>query len=372
MMIPFQDLGAQHQMLRDELLGAIMPIIESGRFVLGETVERFEEEFAAYCGTQEAVAVNSGTSALHLALLAAGIKPGDEVITVSMTFVATAAAIQYCGATPVYVDIDPVSWTLDPDAIETAITPRTKAIMPVHLHGRLADMDAIREIAARRNLVVIEDAAQAHGAERDGIRAGAFGDIGCFSFYPGKNLGAAGEGGAVVTNKPQFAERMRILRDWGQVGKYNHVHQGFNYRMDALQASILRVKLRHLPHWTNQRRRAGTLYDRLLAEFGVGRPAPASLDHVYHVYAITAENRNHLQADLALAGVTTGIHYPRPVHLQPAYADARFPQHSLPVTEALATSTLSLPIFPEMTEDQIGTVVSTLVAILEKTHADAA
>ncbi len=371
-MIPFQDLGAQHRALRDELLPEITAILDSGRFVLGEPVQRFESEFAEYCGTREAVTCNTGTSALHLALLAAGVGPGDEVITVSMTFVATAAAILYCGATPIFVDIDPDTWTMDPSALKTAITPRTKAIMPVHLHGRLADMTAILEIARERGLTVIEDAAQAHGAERDGVRAGAFGDIGCFSFYPGKNLGAAGEGGAVVTNRPEFAERMRVLRDWGQAEKYNHVVKGFNYRMDALQAAILRVKLRHLPSWTEKRQEIGALYDRLLADVDVGKPAPAGRDHVYHVYAITAQNRDQLQADLTAAAVATGIHYPRPVHLQRAYADPRYPAGSLPVTETFASTTLSLPIFPEMTEGQVRTVATTLAAIREKTHADAA
>ncbi len=371
-MIPFQDLGAQHRALSDELLPEVMAVIESGRFVLGETVDKFEREFADYCGTREAVTVNSGTSALHLALLAAGVGPGDEVITVSMTFVATAAAILYCGATPVYVDVDPDTWTMDAAALATAITPRTKAIVPVHLHGRIADMSGILEIAKSRKLVVIEDAAQAHGAERDGIKAGAFGDMGCFSFYPGKNLGAAGEAGAVVTNRPELAERMRILRDWGQDGKYNHVVQGFNYRMDALQAAVLRVKLRHLPAWTEQRQQAGALYDRLLANIDVGRPAPAGKDHVYHVYAITTPNRDQLQADLTAAGIATGIHYPRPVHLQRAYADPRYPVNSLPETEAFASTTLSLPIFPEITADQIETVTETLATVVEKAHANAA
>ncbi|WP_436640313.1 DegT/DnrJ/EryC1/StrS family aminotransferase [Microbaculum sp. FT89] len=371
-MIPFQDLGAQHRALRDELLPEITAILDSGRFVLGEPVEKFETDFAAFCGTRDAVTVNSGTSALHLALLAAGVGPGDEVITVSMTFVATVAAILYCGATPVYVDIDPDTWTMDPAALKTAITPRTKAIVPVHLHGRIADMSAIVDIARDREIVVIEDAAQAHGAERDGTCAGAFADMGCFSFYPGKNLGAAGEGGAVVTSRPDLAERMRILRDWGQAGKYNHVVQGFNYRMDALQAAILKVKLRHLPAWTEKRQEAGALYDRLLANIDVGRPAPAGRDHVYHVYAVTAANRDRLQADLTAAGIATGIHYPRPVHLQKAYADCRYPAGSLPVTEAFASTTLSLPIFPEITAEQIQTVATTLASIREKDHADAA
>ncbi len=258
--------------------------------MLGGPVERFEESFAAYCGTRHAVAVNSGTSALHLALLAAGVGPGDEVITVPMTFVATVAAIVYTGATPVFVDIDPVTWTMDPAAIEAAITLRTRALLPVHLHGRLADMDGIADIARRHGLVVVEDAAQAHGAERGAVRAGAFGDLGCFSFYPGKNLGACGEGGAVTTDDPALAAVLRSLRDWGQEGKYNHVRHGFNFRMDAIQGAALGVKLPHLDGWNDARRRVAAAYQAGLPG-GLTRPAPIGADHACHVYAIRSADR---------------------------------------------------------------------------------
>jgi len=249
-MVPFLDLKAQFANIREPVTNAVLDVLRSSNFVLGENVEQFERRFAAYSGVEHAVAVNSGTSALHLALLAAGIGPGDEVITVSMTFVATAAAVQYAGAKPVFVDVDPDTWTIDPNAIERAITSRTKAILPVHLHGRVADMASILQISKRHGLIVIEDAAQAHGAEHQSRRAGSFGEMGCFSFYPGKNLGAYGEGGAVVTNDAKMAHKIRIMRDWGQEGKYNHVLAGFNYRMDGIQGAVLR----YTPSRRNNRR----------------------------------------------------------------------------------------------------------------------
>jgi dTDP-4-amino-4,6-dideoxygalactose transaminase len=371
-MIPFLDLAAQHRSLRDELAPVILDVVESGQFVLGEPVKQFEADFAAFCGASDTVTVNSGTSALHLALLAAGVGPGDEVITVSMTFVATVAAILYCGATPVYVDIDPETWTMDPRSLAKAITPQTKAIVPVHLHGRLADMEPILAVAREHGLVTIEDAAQAHGAERGRRKAGSFADMGCFSFYPGKNLGACGEGGAVVTDSPDLAGKMRILRDWGQAKKYDHVVQGYNYRMDALQAAILRVKLRHLPEWTKRRREAAALYDSLLASVDLGRPAPADLDHVYHVYAVTLDGRSEVQRRLSEAQISTGIHYPKPVHLQSAYKGLGRAAGSLSETEKFAKRTLSLPISPEITPDQVRTVAAALADICEERHARAA
>src|SRR5262252_3502258 len=248
-MIPLLDLKAQYKEIKPQVDAAVARVIESAQFVLGPEVAAFEERFAAYCGVRHCVALNSGTSALHLALLAAGVHPGDEVITVSMTFVATTAAILYCGAKPIFVDVDPRTWTMDPNLVEAAITPRTRAILPVHLHGLMADMDPIIDIARRHKLFVVEDAAQSHGAEYKGYRAGSLGDVGCFSFYPGKNLGAYGEGGAAVTDNPELARRITLLRDWGQESKYNHVVAGYNYRMDSIQGAVLRVKINYIEAW---------------------------------------------------------------------------------------------------------------------------
>lgn len=360
-MTPFLDLRAQYRSIGPRLEEAVIAAMRDGNFILGERVERFEADFARYCGTEFAVGLNSGTSALHLALLAAGIGPGDEVITVPATFVATTAAILNAGATPVFVDIDPVTWTMRPDLIAAKVTSRTKAILPVHLHGRLADMVAISAVARRFNLIVIEDAAQAHGAERDGIRAGAFGDIGCFSFYPGKNLGACGEGGAATTNRPDFAAALRSLRDWGQEGKYNHVRQGFNFRMDSIQGAVLGVKLPLLDSWNSARRRIANTYNRALAG-RTGVPAgPLDLDHVCHVYAIRVADRSHVRARLDEAGIATGIHYPVPVHLQPAYAVLGHRAGDFPESEALARETLSLPLYPELPSDEVAKVVDAVV-----------
>ncbi len=371
-MIPFLDLKAQYKAVGPEIEASVLEVLRRGDYVLGESVSRFEADFATFCGARDAVAVNTGTSALHLALLAAGVGPGDEVVTVSSTFVATVAAIIYTGATPVFVDIDPVTWTMDPDRVERALTSRTKAILPVHLHGRLADMERLGTIARRHGLILIEDAAQAHGAMRDGRMAGTFGDIGCFSFYPGKNLGACGEGGGVVTNNPDFAASVRALRDWGQAGKYNHVRHGFNYRLDTLQAAALAVKLRRLAEWTAARQRVASLYDELLKDFAGGRPAPADRDHAYHVYAVRVQNRDEVQTELKNAGIATNIHYPRPVHLQPAYATLGYGQGDFPFTEALARETLSLPIYPELTDEQTAKVASALCRICALQEVNAA
>jgi dTDP-4-amino-4,6-dideoxygalactose transaminase len=358
--IPFIDLKPQLRAIGPELQAAVSRVIESGSYVLGQSVETFEEQFATYCGTRRAVAVNTGTSALHLALLAADIGPGDEVVTVPMTFVATVAAILYTGATPRFVDVEPDTWTMNPDALDSVITPRTKAIMPVHLHGRMADMDAIREIARAHGLVVIEDAAQAHGAEYRGRRAGSLGELGCFSFYPGKNLGACGEGGAVITDADDMAERIRMLRDWGQSERYRHILRGYNYRMDAIQGAVLAVKLGHLDDWTDARRRVAGAYDALLSGTAVGRPAPAGRDHVWHVYAVRTRERDKVRQRLGEAGIATGIHYPVPVHLQPAYADLGYALGSFPVSENLAAETFSLPLFPELARAEIERVCAKL------------
>ncbi len=359
-MIPYLDLKAQYGEIRTEVHSAITRVVERTQFVLGPDVAEFEERFADYCNADYCVALNSGTSALHLALLAGGIKPGDEVITVSMTFVATTAALTYCGARPVYVDVHPDSWTMDPRLIEAAITPRTKAILPVHLHGLMADMDAIERIARRHNLLVIEDAAQAHGAERNGWRAGSVGAVGCFSFYPGKNLGAFGEGGAAVTNDPELARRMALLRDWGQETKYNHVLPGFNYRMDAIQGAVLNIKMNYIEKWTEARRAVAAYYDRLLGDRYKRPRQPTGCRHVYHVYAIEVAHRAAVQAALNSAAIGTGIHYPIPVHLQEAYAELGYRRGDLPVTEALADRLLSLPIYAELHPEQVSEVVAAL------------
>jgi len=360
-LVPFLDLKAQYRQIKQEVDAAVFRSIESTQFVLGPEVHAFEERFADYCGVDHCHAVNSGTSALHLALLAAGIGPGDEVITVSMTFVATTAAVIYSGAKPVLVDIDPVTWTMNPALIEAAITPRTKAILPVHLHGLMADMDPIMEIARRRGLIVIEDAAQAHGAEYKGRRAGSIGDLGCFSFYPGKNLGAYGEGGAVVTKRPDFAQKIALLRDWGQETKYNHVVAGYNYRMDGVQGAVLNVKMGYIESWTEGRRSAAAQYDRALTKFPFARPRPpAHSRHVYHVYAIALPYRDQVLKSLQAGGIGTGIHYPVPVHLQKAYGNLGYRAGDFPVTEKFAKEFLSLPIYPELTAEKVTEVVTQL------------
>ena len=361
MTVPFVDLKQQYLSIKDEVLAAVAGVFESTQFVLGKEVAAFEEEFASYSGARYGVAVNSGTSALHLALLAAGVGPGDEVITVPFTFVATAAAVWYTGAKPVFVDVDPESYCMDSDRIEEAITPRTRAILPVHLYGQAADMDAISAIARRHGLPVIEDAAQAHGAEYRGRRCGSIGEMGCFSFYPGKNLGAYGEGGMVTTNNPELARQIRILRDWGAEKKYHHVLKGFNYRMEGVQGAILRVKLRYLEQWTEARRANATLYSRALADSNLHLPKEAPGNrHVYHVYGVMTPRRRELMDALEAQGVQTGIHYPVPVHLLPAYSDLNYQAGDFPIAERLASEELSLPMFPELAESQIDAVVSAI------------
>jgi dTDP-4-amino-4,6-dideoxygalactose transaminase len=353
-MVPFLDLREQYYGIKAEIDAALDRVFESTSFVLGREVETFEREFADYCGVGHAVAVNSGTSALHLALLSAGIDAGDEVITTPMTFVATTAAIQYTGATPVFVDVDPHTGNIGVDRIERAVTSRSKAILPVHLHGLMADMDPILHIARRCGLIVIEDAAQAHGAEYRGRRAGSMGHFGCFSFYPAKNLGAYGEGGALVTSDAELARKARMLRDWGQVAKYNHTLKGYNYRMDAIQGAILRVKLRHLEAWTEARRAHAACYDTLLTDSELQTPERNNaFRHVYHVYAVRLAARDVARQRLESAGIACGMHYPLPVHLQPAYSDLGYGPGAFPEAERFATETLSLPMFPELTKPQI-------------------
>jgi dTDP-4-amino-4,6-dideoxygalactose transaminase len=359
--VPYLDLKAQYASIKTEIDAAIARVLDSCQFVLGSEVAGFEQEFSTYCGTSECIAVNSGTSALHLALIAAGVGPGDEVITVPFTFVASVAAVLYAGARPVLVDIDPRSFTLDPAAIEAAITPRTKAILPVHLYGQPADMDPIMEVARRHGLIVIEDAAQAHGAKYKGRPVGSIGDMACFSFYPGKNLGAYGEGGAVTTSNAEFARTIRMLRDWGQDRKYHHVLRGFNYRMEGFQGAILRVKLRHLGQWTEARRALVHQYDVLLADCEVETPTEMPwARHVYHVYTLRSDDRDALQAALTTEGIQTGVHYSVPVHLQPAYADLGYGAGAFPQAEAAAKQVLSLPLYPELSTESV-TEVATVV-----------
>jgi len=358
-MIPFLDLRAEYHELKSEIDAAVARVFESGHFILGSEVAALEQEFAAYCGVSYAVAVNSGTSALHLALLAAGIGPGDEVLTTPFTFYATVAAIGYAGATPVYVDIDPATFNIDPRKIEAAITPRTRAILPVHLYGQPADMDPILDIARRHHLIVIEDAAQAHGAEYGDRRAGSIGDLGCFSFYPTKNLGAAGEGGMVTTNNPEFGRTLSLLRNWGEEHRYHPVLKGYNYRLPAIQAAVLRVKLKRLEQWTETRRALAAEYDHLLRDAAVICPATnPQTRHVYCLYAIRAADRDGLQRALGSEGIQTAVHYPLPIYLMPAYTDARYKAGDFPVAEASAGTVLSLPLYPQMTTGQVAEVAA--------------
>ena len=363
-MIPFVDLRAQYHSIKSEIDAAILNTLESCQFTLGSEVAKFEEEFAAYSGSKFGIGVNTGTSALHLALLAADIGRGDEVITVPFTFVASAAAIHYTGATPVLVDIDPRTFTMDPQKIEAAITPRTKAIIPVHLYGQPADMDPILAIAKKHRLIVVEDACQAHGAEYKGKRVGSLGDFGAFSFYPGKNLGAYGEGGLVTTQDPEFNRRVRMLRDWGAEKKYQHLLKGYNYRLEGIQGAVLRVKLRYLEKWTEARRSAAARYDAAFAGSEVAAPqAAAYARHVYHIYAIRTDERAHWQEALQSQGIQTGIHYPHPVHLLPAYADLGYKAGQFPHSERAANEVLSLPMFPELTADQTDTVAQAVLQL---------
>jgi dTDP-4-amino-4,6-dideoxygalactose transaminase len=353
-MIPLVDLKSQYLSIKDEIDSAIAHVVESCHFILGEQVEKFETDFADYCQAKFAVGVNSGTSALHLALLAAGVGPGDEVITASYTFVATVAAICYTGATPVLVDIDPLTCNVDPRKIAAAITPRTKVLMPVHLYGSCADMDPISELARKHKLVLIEDAAQAHGAEYQGRRAGSMGDLACFSFYPGKNLGAYGEAGAVVTNNEAYVAVMKQLRDQGQSEKYLHQRIGYNYRMEAIQGAVLGVKLKHLDDWNAARRRHAATYSRELAATGVRLLVePAGDKSVHHVYPLFTEQRDELRERLHAAGISTGIHYPIPVHLQPGFRGLGYHAGDLPHTERACREVLSLPLYAELGDETV-------------------
>lgn len=351
--IPLVDLRSQYASIQDEVAGVIQGVLDSCTFIGGEPLTAFERDFAAFCETDFASGVASGTDALHLTLRALDIGAGDEVITVANTFIATGAAIEMTGARPVFVDIDPTYYTIDPALIEPAITARTKAIIPVHLYGQPADMQPIMEIAQRYGLFVIEDAAQAHGAEYQGRRVGSIGHAGCFSFYPGKNLGAYGDGGAITTSDPKLVRRLQRLRDHGRSTKYEHAIVGYNSRLDALQAGILRVKLRHLEAWNQQRRRIAAWYREALDGAEVTIPAERTgSTHVYHLYVVATAERDTLQSRLTAASIATGIHYPVPIHLQPAFRHLGYRMGDLPCAEAAATRILSLPMYPELTRDQ--------------------
>jgi len=361
MSVPFVDLQAQYRAIKREVDEAIGRVVESAAFILGREVEAFEAAFAEYLGARFCVGVSSGTAAIQLAVTACGAGAGDEVIVPANTFFATAEAVSTAGATPVFVDADAVSYTLDPTKIEAAITERTRAIIPVHLYGQAADLDPVFEIAARHNLSVIEDAAQAHGSLYKGRRVGALGRANCFSFYPGKNLGAYGEGGAVVTDDAEVARRVRLLRDHGSEQKYRHDIVGYNFRLEGIQGAVLNVKLKHLDGWNDLRRAHAARYHELLSVAGGDDEAraltlPRELPyarHIYHLYVVQSQARDALQKHLMAAGVQTGIHYPVPVHLQPAYASLRHSAGDFPVAERQAARVLSLPMFPELTLEQI-------------------
>lgn len=361
--VPFVDLAAQYAAIRREIDAAVASVFGSGDFILGREVSLFEDEFAAYCGVQHAVGVDSGTSALELALRAYGIGRGDEVITAANTFIATALAISYVGAAPVLVDIDPCTYAMDPAAVESAVTSRTSAIIPVHLYGHPADMDAIRAVATRHGLLVIEDACQAHGALYGGRRAGSLAHAAAFSFYPAKNLGACGDGGMIVTEDAQVRDAVRMMRDYGQRAKYDHVLKGYNRRLDTLQAAVLRVKLRHLDAWNRARRQHARRYDALLEGSAVVPPCEAEdVEAVYHLYVVRTADRDALRGHLAERGIATGIHYPVPIHLQAAYRDLRCPAGSFPITEAYSGQVLSLPMYAECPAEAIAAVAAAVRA----------
>jgi dTDP-4-amino-4,6-dideoxygalactose transaminase len=359
--VPFVDLAAQYSGIAEEVTQAIGQVLRKTDFILGNDVACFEEEFAAFCEARYAIGVDSGTSALELALHAYDIGPGDEVITVANTFIATALAISYTGATPVLVDIDPLTYSLDLAQVEAKISPRTKALLPVHLYGHPVDMDAVIAIAQRHNLLVIEDACQAHGARYKGRRVGSLGHAAAFSFYPGKNLGAYGDGGIVVTNDERVRATIRMLREYGQLKKYHHKIRGFNRRLDTLQAAVLRIKLKHLDAWNLARRQHAQRYTQLLADSDLVLPQEASYaQSVWHLYIVRTQERGQLQTHLTQRNIATGIHYPVPIHLQEAYQDLGYRKGDFPVTEHYAEQILSLPMYAELTDSMISHVVESI------------
>jgi dTDP-3-amino-3,4,6-trideoxy-alpha-D-glucose transaminase len=364
--VPFVDLRAQHDTLAPEIERAVRQVFERGDFILGAAVERFEAEFAAYIGTKHAIGVASGLDAIELALRAAGIGPGDEVITSANTFIATVLAILAVGARPVLVDADPDRYTIDPAGLSAAITSRTRAIVPVHLFGQPVDVDAVLAMARRHNLVVVEDAAQAHGARCHGQRAGTFGHAAAFSFYPSKNLGAYGDGGMVVTSDDRIADTLRLLRNYGQRAKYDHAIAGISSRLDTVQAAILRVKLPHLDDWNAARRRHAAAYTERLSARVRTPVETAGVEHIYHLYVIETERRDAVQQQLRAREISTGIHYPIPVHLQEACANLGYRAGDFPVTERAAARMLSLPMYPELTTMQIDYVTEAIAEAVKR------
>ncbi|MFC1510851.1 DegT/DnrJ/EryC1/StrS family aminotransferase [Candidatus Margulisiibacteriota bacterium] len=356
MKIPFVDLKAQYRSIKEEIDAAMQCVIENTSFVMGEEVEAFEKEFAQFCEAKFAIGVSSGTDALHLALLACGVRPGDEVITVPNTFIATTEPISHCGARPVFVDINPKTYNIDVGKIEARITPKTKAIIPVHLYGQPTEMDPIIALARKHNLKVVEDACQAHGAAYKGKRVGGIGDLGCFSFYPGKNLGAYGDGGMITTNNDELARKARLLRNHGREDKYQHLIEGYCHRLDNLQAAILRAKLKRLDAWNGARRRAAKLYNNLLSGSVVIPYEPNWAKGVYHLYVVRVKERSQLQLKLKEKDIATGVHYPLALHLQPAYQHLGCKRGDFPVAETAQEEILSLPIYPEITPEQINCI----------------
>lgn len=364
-MIPFFDLTLQYKRFGEEICQAVTSVLESGNYILGEPVEEFERDFGFFCNTRHAIAVNSGTSALHLALLAAGIGPGDEVITTPLTFFATTAAILYTGAMPVFVDIDPATYCIDSTLIRQAITDQTKAILPVHLYGHPAPMGPLIDIAKSHSLLVIEDAAQAHGAAYGTKRVGGIGDLGCFSFYPSKNLGAVGEGGMVTTQRDDLAEKVRLLRDWGAKEKNEHQFLGFNMRMPAIQGAALQVKLRYLDEWNAARRSLAGAYDEALGHHGLESARhSADVQSVFHLYVIQVNDRQRVMHELVHKEIMTAVHYPHPVHLQPAVAHLGYHRGDFPIAEKACEHVLSLPMYPELDPSAPAAVAQQLADVL--------
>ncbi|MDP2883957.1 MAG: DegT/DnrJ/EryC1/StrS family aminotransferase [Ignavibacteria bacterium] len=363
MKIPLVDLKAQYASIKPDIDAAVQHVLDETDFISGSAVTEFEKSFAAYCGARSAVGLANGTDALQLSLLALGVGKGDEVITAVNTFIATSEAISATGARPVFIDNDPQTYTIDVKKIEEKISPRTKAIIPIHLYGQPAAMDAINEIAARHNMVVIEDAAQAHGASFKGKTVGTLGRLACFSFYPGKNLGAYGDAGAIATNDEGLADKVRMLANHGRLKKYEHEIEGYNSRLDTLQAAILSVKLRHLSSWTEKRQRNASTYSQLLAPAAniVTPVVHPDATHVFHLYVVRVRHRENVQQALKEAGIATGIHYPIPLHMQPAYKHLGIPTGSYPVAERFASEIMSLPMYPELSADQIAFICDTLI-----------
>ena len=374
-MVPFIDLKRQYKRIKEEILSATQRVYEKGRFILGEEVSAFEKEFSHYCGVRYGVGVGSGTDALYLALKVAGIGEGDEVVTVANSFVATALAISFTGAKPLFVDIDPKTYTMDPNHLELFLKrqkakdsgQKIKAILPVHLYGHPAEMDSIMEIADRYDLIVIEDACQAHGAKYGKKKVGSFGAMGCFSFYPTKNLGGYGDGGMVVTNHKRYDQNLRLLRCYGERKKYEHILKGHNSRLDEIQAAILRVKLKYLDQWNKERRGKARLYTKMVSSLGVVCPSERKgVRHVFHLYTIKTRKRDSLQAFLKKRGIETLIHYPIPIPLQKAYRELKYHKRDLPLTNQWSRKILSLPFFPEMKDSEIEEVTEGIRCFMER------